>query len=103
VKKAITVATHKRLKAIHKLSRKYNGQKKQQHEKKLLFLMREHIDEIDLLYKDNDPHCLVEIGDLIILCFEMLLENKHSIDDIVTDCFKRYERKLTSLIKEKHK
>ncbi|MDP8266830.1 MAG: hypothetical protein P9M07_07815 [Candidatus Aceula meridiana] len=98
--KVIVASAYKRLKAIHKLSQNYNGPIKHQHEQRLLSLMRKHIDEIEELYKNSDPHYLVETGDLGILCFEMLLESKRSLDDAMMTCFERYEKKLKKLSEE---
>lgn len=89
-----------RIESIHKLSRLYNKKLKNNHKKRLLGLMREHIDEITKLSNRNNKHYLTEIGDLIILCFELLLENNVSINKVLLKCFKRYETKLPKLIKE---
>ena len=91
----------KRIKNIHRLSRLYNFRLKNNHKKQLLNLMKEHIKEIEELSRRNDEHYLTETGDLVILCFEMLLENKMSIDKTLLQCFKRYEKKLSRLLKEK--
>ncbi|MBF0483107.1 MAG: hypothetical protein HQL25_00210 [Candidatus Omnitrophica bacterium] len=90
-----------RIKAIHQLSRQYNGKTKGAHQKKLLQLMREHIDEIEELAAAKNKHFLIETGDLIILCFELLLENRTEIDEVIVECFGRYEKKLKSLIELK--
>ncbi len=88
-----------RIKNIHKLSRLYNRKLKNNHKKRLLELMKEHIEEIEELSKKNNKHYLTETGDLIILCFGVLLENNISIDKTLLQCFKRYEAKLPKLIK----
>ncbi len=88
----------KRIKAIHCLSRKYNGKQKKAHEKKLLALMHKHVAEIKELWENKDKHFIIETGDLLILCFEMILENKASIDKVILQCFERYEKKLSQLI-----
>ncbi|MBF0522326.1 MAG: hypothetical protein HQL24_04630 [Candidatus Omnitrophica bacterium] len=89
-----------KIKKIHVLSRKLNGKTKSRHEKKLLDLMRKHIDEIEDLHKTKNAHFLVETGDLIILCFEILLENDCSIDETVELCFNRYNNKIKQLLKK---
>ena len=89
-----------RTKNIHELSRLYNKKLKNNHKKRLLELMREHIEEITKLSNKNSRHYLTETGDLIILCFELLLENNVSINKVLLRCFKRYETKLPKLIKE---
>ncbi|MFA6379293.1 MAG: hypothetical protein WCX16_05905, partial [Candidatus Omnitrophota bacterium] len=68
-----------RLKAIHKLSSRYNGPGKKKHLEKLFLLAKEHMKEIVLLRKQHDAHYFVEVGDLLILCFEILLENKKDV------------------------
>ena len=97
----VTKKAIKRLKNIHQLSKKYNGPSKKKHVKKLLRLVEKHIDEILLLYKKNDSHYLVETGDLLILCFEVLMENKRDVHKMLELCFTRYEDKLNQLIKER--
>lgn len=87
-----------RIRNIHRLSQTFNEKVGREHKSRLLELMREHIDEIDELWAAENPHFLVETGDLIILCFEVLLEKGVSIDEIVEKCFGRYEQKLTNLI-----
>ncbi|MDP8264011.1 MAG: hypothetical protein P9M12_00835 [Candidatus Aceula lacicola] len=88
------------IKKIHRLSRHCNGKEKKKHEKKLLTLMRKHVDEIEGLYQNKDKHFLIETGDLIILCLEMFLENKVSADQVMEQCFNRYQKKLKSLMRK---
>ena len=88
----------KRLKGVHRLSRKLNGPSKRKHLQKLLTLAEKHIDEILFLYKKKDPHYLTEIGDLLILCFEILIENKKDVHETMELCFSRYEQKLKKLL-----
>jgi len=87
-----------RIKSIHQSSKHYNGPSKEKHVRKLLSLVKEHIEEILLLQKNHDTHYLVETGDLLILCFEILLENNMDIDRMTLKCFGRYERKLNQLM-----
>lgn len=88
------------MKAIHGLSRKFNRLKKKPHGDALLELMRKHVKEISSLYRNKDKHYLVETGDLIILCFEMLLEKRIAPDPLMAVCYRRYRRKLTQLLKD---
>jgi len=92
-----------RIKAIHNLSRKYNKRLSNNHTFKLLELIKEHAKEIQQLHKARDKHYLVETGDLIVLCFEVLLENNASIDKTLLKCFKRYEKRFSSLACEERK
>lgn len=89
-----------RIKQIHKLSKSYNKHINHNHKDKLLKLMQEHVDEIRDLYEKGDTHFLTETGDLIILCFELLLEHNISLDETLLKCFTRYETKLGRLVKE---
>jgi hypothetical protein len=89
-----------RIRNIHQLSQRFNMMVDKPHQERLLELMRQHVDEIEQLADRKDPHYLVETGDLLILCFELLLEGGCSIDEVTQKCFGRYERKLTALIEE---
>lgn len=90
----------KRLKDIHVLSQRVNKNVELSHQDKLLDMMRSHIDEIEMLFKKNDAHAIIETGDLLILCLELLVENNADCDQITQKCFERFESKLTSLINE---
>lgn len=87
-----------RLKTIHQMSKQCNGLSKTKHLRKLLSLAQKHIDEILLLKQYHNPHYLVETGDLLILCFEILLENNKNLDHMMEQCFSRYEHKLNQLM-----
>jgi len=89
-----------RIKDIHALSKTYNDSLGNNHTSRLLELIKEHSEEIETLFRQNNAHFLTETGDLIMLCFEVLLENNVPIDDMLLKCFKRYETKLPKLIKE---
>jgi|YelNatPaOPRAMG01_1025707.scaffolds.fasta_scaffold67024_2 hypothetical protein len=83
-----------RLKKIHMLSQSVN---RGNHRKKLLELVKKHVHEIEQLYKISSPHADIETGDLAILCFELILESKKNPDEIIQQCFERYEKKLRSI------
>ncbi len=87
-----------RIKGIHQLSLKYNRLAHKPHEQRLLELIRHHVEEIEVLARQGDEHYLIETGDLLILCCELLLEGKASVDGVTTVCFGRYEKKLQELI-----
>ncbi|MFC1510517.1 hypothetical protein ACFL49_02540 [Candidatus Omnitrophota bacterium] len=89
------------LKKIHALSCKVNGLSEQGHQNKLLQLVRSHVDEIEMLYAKKDPHAIVETGDLLILCLELLIENQADCNAVIHKCFERYEKKLTQLLERK--
>jgi hypothetical protein len=88
-----------RIRDIHQLSIQYNQQKNKDHNTQLLAMVKEHAEEIAVLYEKNDPHYLTETGDLAVLCFELILEGQGSLDDVLTRCFSRFEKKLTGLLK----
>lgn len=89
-----------RVKEIHKLSEGYNKTLSANHSLKLIDLIKEHAQEIQQLHKEHNRHYLTETGDLIVLCFELLLENQASIDETMNKCFIRYETKLPKLLQE---
>ncbi len=89
-----------RLNAIHKLSQEYNRKLKKDHRTRLIELMKEHAGEISELFRQDNPHYLTETGDLIILCMELLLENNQPMNEMMEKCFRRYEKKLPTLIEE---
>ena len=94
----ISPVAQKRLEEIHRLSQAYNGRDAKDHAQQLLRLMKEHIEEIEDLALADDPHHLVETGDLLILCCEWLIEHRSSVDEMMQRCFKRYEKKLQGLL-----
>ena len=85
---------------IHELSRKYNERLGHNHASRLLSLMQEHINEIQELHSKGSSHCMTETGDLIMLCFELLIEKSASINEVMNQCFKRYDTKLSKLLQE---
>ena len=104
VKRVMTSEALERIKGIHQFSRLFNAIVGKPHQERLLELMRKHVDEIEELAGTEDPHYLIETGDLLILCFELLLEGGADVDGVTEKCFGRYEEKLKDLIeKEKGK
>lgn len=93
-------ASLERIRGIHRLSEEYNRRVNAGHAGQLLKLMRKHVDEIEALSRDKNPHYLTETGDLAVLCFELILDGGQPIDDILRKCFLRYENKLTGLLQE---
>jgi hypothetical protein len=97
-----------KIKAIHQLSDRYNkslpdNARPNNHSLKLIELIKEHSNEIKELFVEGNKHYLIEAGDLIMLCFELILENHASINEILSRCFERYEIKLTELLRETSK
>ncbi len=87
----------KRVQAIHVLSRKINGAEQGSHVKKLLEMMAHHTEEIPQLMSKDDPHALIETGDLIVLCLELLMEKGADPDQILDTACARFEKKLGEL------
>ncbi len=83
-----------RLRRIHALSARMNSPAGVAHEERILSFIRKHVDEIEPLLKHDRAHALVETGDLVVLCLELLLENGADIDAVLRKCFVRFERKL---------
>jgi hypothetical protein len=81
------------LKKITQLSSQVN----ENHEQKILSMMKDHVDEIIDLYQDGNDHYHIEIADLIVLCFELLLLEKNDIDEIFAKCLPRFYKKLNKL------
>lgn len=97
MRKSFTEYSKKRISEIHSLSREYNGTNSR-HTEVLLDLVEKHSLEIKELYGEKDDHFSIEVGDLLILCIEILLEQQKDLDDILNKCYSRYETKLKGLI-----
>ena len=69
------------------------------HEEKLLEMMKDHVEEIEELYKEKNEHWAIETADLAVLCLELLLTENKDIDDVFTECLPRFDKKLTQLAK----
>lgn len=88
------------IKQIHQMSVRYNQKVNCLHMNRLLELMHKHVEEISELYQQGNKHFIIETGDLLVLCFEVLLEEGASIDGVLEQCFSRYQNKLAGLLKE---
>lgn len=95
--RSLTVHAEKNIKEIHELSRRYNAKKKE-HAKALLELVKKHVKEIEGLYRAGDPQFAVEVGDLLVLCHELLVEKGKDPNEIMGLCYGRYKNKLNELI-----
>jgi len=84
-----------KLKEITKLSSKIN----KNDTRKILDMMKEHIEEIEELYNNNDEHWTIETADLIILCYELLIMENKDIEDVFSRCLPRFDVKLKGLLK----
>lgn len=97
--KSLTKHAKGNIREIHALSLRYNG-KKRDHSRKLLAMVKEHAKEISGLYRKKDPHFSTEVGDLLVLCHELLLEKGKDPDKILETCYKRFKDKLAWLLCE---
>ena len=102
MERSITEHAWEKIKEVHALSAEYNGRGRP-HTEVLLELVKEHADEIEELYKAGDDHFAVEVGDLLMLCHELLLEAGKDADQIMEKCYGRYKNKLKELIKDRRR
>ena len=65
--------------------------------RKILSMMKEHVNEIQELYDDKNEHWAIETADLIILCYELLIMENKDIDDVFNRCLPRFDVKLKGL------
>ena len=100
MKESLTLFSKKELADIHSLSRGYNGSGDKPHAEVLLRLMAKHIEEVSQRYREKDEHYVVEAGDLVVLCFELMLEAGYEPDEIMIECYNRYRKKFTSLLEK---
>ncbi len=98
MKKSLTKYARSNLQEVHALSKEHNGRRRP-HKDILLKLVREHVKEIEDLHGRKDGHFSTEVGDLMILCYELLLEDRKDLDRIMEKCYDRYKRKLKGLLK----
>ncbi|MDP8298800.1 MAG: hypothetical protein P9L88_02720 [Candidatus Tantalella remota] len=98
--RSLTEYAKENIESIHRLSRSYNGSE-EDHSRVLLLLAEKHVKEIEELYAAGDDHFSVEVGDLMILCLELLEECRKDPDTVMEECYGRYKRKLSALIKER--
>jgi len=85
-----------KLQQITELSNRVNNNDKQ----KILDMMKEHVQEIQELYSENNDHWAIETADLVVLCYELLIMEDMDIDDVFTKCLPRFDKKLTKLAEE---
>ncbi|MBD3427155.1 MAG: hypothetical protein GF409_08010 [Candidatus Omnitrophica bacterium] len=98
--RSLTEHARENISRVHELSREYNGKEKS-HMEVLLYLVKKHAEEIEELYRASSEKFPVEVGDLLILCHEMLLESGEDPDGIMELCYGRYRRKLRELMERK--
>ena len=84
-----------KLREITEISNKINNNEN----RKILQMMKDHIDEILDRYLKNDDHWAIETADLIVLSYELLLLENKDIDDVFNRCLPRFDNKLRSLVK----
>ena len=81
---------------IMEMSRRINNNDKQ----KILNMMKEHVDEIDERYNNQDEHWAIETADLIVLSYELLLMENKVIDYVFSRCLPRFDIKLNRLLED---
>ena len=84
-----------KLNEIAELSSKINKNDK----RRILEMMKAHVEEIEELYNDKNEHWSIETADLIVLCYELLLLENKDIDDVFSRCLPRFDVKLKRLAK----
>ena len=67
--------------------------------RKILEMMKTHVEEIEELYNDKNEHWAIETADLIVLCYELLIMENKDIDDVFNRCLPRFDVKLKGLLK----
>lgn len=100
MRKSLTNYTNRELQVIHGNSKRLNRLVKKDHAQALLDMMRHHADEIKELHDQKDKHYLIETGDLIVLCLELIRQAKQDPDAILFQCYPRFHKKLSRLIKD---
>ena len=78
---------------ISKLSDNIN----KQDNNKIINLIKEHITEIEGLYREKNEHWVIETADLNILCYILLILENKNIDEVFNKCLPRYDIKLKRL------
>lgn len=68
---------------------------------KIIEMMQHHTREIKELFEKGDSHFAVETGDLIVLALELLMREGYDPDEVMSECYGRFDRKLTHLLREK--
>ena len=92
--KTISPEFKTKLEEITTLSKKIN----KNDNLKILEMMKEHIQEIEERYNNQDVHWSIETADLIVLCYELLLLEHKDIEDVFNQCLPRFDVKLKRLI-----
>jgi predicted DNA-binding protein len=82
-----------KLKEITELSNKIN----KNDNRRILEMMKAHVEEIEDLYNDKNEHWAIETADLIVLCYELLIMENNDIDDVFNRCLPRFDVKLKRL------
>ncbi len=85
-----------KLQQITQLSMKVNDNDKL----KIFSMIKDHVVEIKELYDSHDDHWAIETGDLIVLCFELLMMENKDIDDVFIRCLPRFDKKLNMLLEK---
>ena len=82
-----------KIKQMLKLSRKLGTDSN-----KLIDMMKHHTDEIKELYDSKNNHFAVETGDLIILSLQLLMIEGYSVEEIMSKCYDRFDKKFNDVV-----
>ncbi|MCP4650818.1 MAG: hypothetical protein GY853_12180 [PVC group bacterium] len=88
------------IRTIHAKSQELNQSRGKDHNQVLFKLVHEHAEEIQQLHAESNPHYIIETGDLLILCLELIKEAGANSDEVMAECYKRYHKKLDFLLKK---
>jgi len=86
-----------KIKHILELSNKLNN-----NPDKIIEMMQHHTSEIKTLHNNKDKHFAVETGDLIILSIQLLMMEGYSTEEIMNNCYERFDKKLNELLINKN-
>ena len=78
------------------ISEKVNASNKQ----KILEMTKVHSEKITELYFLKDDHWVIETADLIILCFQLLLNENKDINSVFEKGIPRFYKKLDEIRKQ---
>jgi phosphoribosyl-ATP pyrophosphohydrolase len=100
MKNSLTPYAKKELQVIYGKSKRLNRLFKKDHARVLLEMMEEHVQEIQERHGKGDKHYLIETGDLIVLCLELIKHAKQPPDTVLFKCYPRFHNKISQLIKD---
>ncbi len=100
--KSLTDYANGELSVIHARSKRLNRLLKKDHSHALLEMMAKHVKEIKELHRKKNRHYVIETGDLLVLCLELIKEAKRSPDAVLSTCYLRFYKKLSGLLESQN-